>query len=257
MTSHPSPPILEGAEPFFYKGGPLGCLLVHGFTASPEEMRLLGEHLANEGHTVHGVRLAGHGTTVEDMAATRWPQWAASVTAGAHRLAGESQRLVIIGLSMGGALALLLAARLGAAGVVALAAPYEVPDERYRQHRLLARALAAFQPLRPKSKGMWFNPQAAAGRVAYAHNPLPSVIQLDKLLAETRRQLPRLEVSVRLIYSADDTYVPPHHGERILASLGSPRKELLQVAGCNHILTRDGDTQKVFTLVSEFIDSLE
>lgn len=250
---NPSTPILEGAEPFFYKGGPLGCLLVHGFTASPEEMRLLGEHLANEGHTVHGVRLAGHGTSVEDMARTRWQDWAASVQAGAHQLATESERLVVIGLSLGGALALLLGPRLGAAGVVALAAPYTVPDERYRQHRLLARALAAVRPYRPKSKGQWFNPAAARGRVAYAHNPLPSVIELDKLLAELRRALPGIHTPVRLIYSADDTYVPPSHGEKILARLGSARKELLRVEGCNHILTRDGDTEKVFSLVSEFL----
>ncbi|MBI3158898.1 MAG: hypothetical protein HYZ26_04795, partial [Chloroflexi bacterium] len=54
-------------------------------------------------------------------------------------------------------------------------------------------------------------------------------------------------------YSRDDTYVTPSHGERLLARLGSPRKELLWVTGCNHILTRDGDTAQVFDLVTEFV----
>ncbi|MBI3159036.1 MAG: alpha/beta fold hydrolase, partial [Chloroflexi bacterium] len=223
-----SPPatqtLLKGAEPFHFKGGPIGCLLVHGFTASPEEMRGLGEHLAGQGHSVHGVRLAGHGTTIEDMARCRWQDWAASVEAGYRALAETAECIFMVGLSMGGALALLLGPRLGAAGIVGLAVPYTVPDEKYRRHRLIARALAAVRPYRPKSKGRWFNPAAERTRVAYTHNPLPSVIQLDYLLAETRRALPGIHIPVRLVYSRDDTYVTPSHGERLLARLGSPRK---------------------------------
>src|SRR5262249_50914792 len=57
----------------------LGCLLVHGFTATPAEMRPLGEALAARGFPVRGVRLAGHGTSVEDLARTGWRDWYASV----------------------------------------------------------------------------------------------------------------------------------------------------------------------------------
>ena len=59
--------LLPGGEPFFLPGGSTGCLLIHGFTASPQEMRRLGEHLAGEGHTVLGLRLPGHASTPPDM----------------------------------------------------------------------------------------------------------------------------------------------------------------------------------------------
>jgi len=59
-------------NPFFFEGGPTGCLLIHGFSSSPPEMRLMGEYLAGKGLTVLGVRLAGHGTSPEDMATTAW-----------------------------------------------------------------------------------------------------------------------------------------------------------------------------------------
>jgi len=66
---------IPGAETFFFPGGKVGCLLTHGFTASPQEMHELGTRLASQGHTILGVRLFGHGTRLEDMARSRWPDW--------------------------------------------------------------------------------------------------------------------------------------------------------------------------------------
>ena len=57
--------ITSGAEPFLLPGGSKGVLLIHGFTGSPSEMILLGNYLYRQGYTVLGVRLAGHGKTVE------------------------------------------------------------------------------------------------------------------------------------------------------------------------------------------------
>ena len=78
--------ILAGGEPFFFPAGDIGCLLTHGFTATPQEMRGLGEHLASQSYTVLGVRLSGHGTSVKDMSRTRWHDWVASVEDGYHML---------------------------------------------------------------------------------------------------------------------------------------------------------------------------
>ena len=76
--------IISTAEPFFIPGGPVGCVLVHGFTGSPKEMRMLGEYLHQQGHSVFGVRLAGHATTMEDMIRSRRQDWLASVEDGYH-----------------------------------------------------------------------------------------------------------------------------------------------------------------------------
>ncbi|MDB5850410.1 MAG: alpha/beta hydrolase fold protein [Rhodoferax sp.] len=90
-----------------------GVLLVHGLTGTPNEMRLLGKGLQRAGFTVYGVQLAGHCGTQDDLVATRWQDWAASVHAGAERLRGQlgpKGRLVVMGLSMGAVLALEIAA---------------------------------------------------------------------------------------------------------------------------------------------------
>src|SRR5206468_213430 len=99
------------AEGFALAGSrPLGCLLIHGFTATPDEMRPLGEALAARGFPVRAVRLAGHGTEVADLAGTRWTDWFASVAEGAERLRRDVPVLAVAGMSLGALLALHLAA---------------------------------------------------------------------------------------------------------------------------------------------------
>jgi carboxylesterase len=55
--------IVAGAEPFAVDGGPIGVVLCHGFTGSPQSMRPWAEHLAAAGLSVRLPRLPGHGTT--------------------------------------------------------------------------------------------------------------------------------------------------------------------------------------------------
>src|SRR5207247_2344169 len=107
-----SPPgSAPAAEGFALAGSrPLGCLLIHVFTATPDEMRPLGEALAARGFPVRAVRLAGHGTRVADLAATRWAEWFASVAEGADRLRRDVPALAVAGMSLGALLALHLAA---------------------------------------------------------------------------------------------------------------------------------------------------
>ena len=123
--------IIQTAEPFFFLGDSTkpACLLVHGFTGAPKEMRLLGELLNQHGYTCLGVRLTGHATTPEDMVRSRYTDWMASVEDGYHLLRGVSDRIFIIGLSMGGVLSLLMSSRLKVEGVAALSAPFSLPRD--------------------------------------------------------------------------------------------------------------------------------
>src|SRR5205814_5300529 len=111
-TTTPAPPASAPiAEGFALAGArPLGCLLVHGFTATPDEMRPRGQALAARGFPVRAVRLAGHGTEVADLAGTRWTDWFASVAEGADRLHRDVPALAVAGMSLGALLGPHLAA---------------------------------------------------------------------------------------------------------------------------------------------------
>jgi len=246
--------LMPGAEPFYLPGGPVGCLLTHGFTASPQEVRELGEHLADQGHSVLGVRLAGHGTRLEDMARSRWQDWMASVEDGYHWLRGTCETIFAMGLSTGGVLSLLLSRTQELAGVVSMATPIELPP--LPAVRLLApflRPLGLLFPSYPKGPPDWYEPQAGAARVAYDAYPLRAVPEFALLARRFERALPEIHVPVLLIHSRQDGFIPPSHPERILAHLGSSEKQLAWVDGSNHIITCDAARQQVFTLASAFV----
>ena len=113
--------LIPTAEPFFLLGDRLkpACLLIHGFTGTPKEMRWMGEYLNCElGFTCFGVRLTGHATRPKDMVRSRWTDWTASVEDGYNFLRGATDSVYLVGLSMGGALSLLMSTKLDVKGIV-------------------------------------------------------------------------------------------------------------------------------------------
>lgn len=249
--------IIETAEPFFFLGDSSkpACLLIHGFTGVPKEMRLLGEYLNGHGYTCLGIRLAGHAITPEAMIRSRYTDWMASVEDGYHLLRGVSQNIFLIGLSMGGVLSLLMSTKLKARGVVAMSTPFGLP----RDYPIwFLNLVSVFKKYNPKGKGKpgsgWFDPVAYREHISYSQNPIRSTAELKKLTLEMRASLPGVNVPVFLIHSKDDTYVLPKNTEKIRAGLvNASEARALFVSGSGHVVTRDAARRQVFEAVLEFI----
>jgi carboxylesterase len=252
------PQIIPTAEPFFFPGkganAKIGCLVTHGFTGTPKEMRWLGEYLNHQGCTVCGIRLNGHATKPEDMIRSRWQDWMLSVEDGYNLLRSCTDQVFLLGLSMGGVLSLTAASRLPVRGVVAMSTLCQLPD-----HPLLsfARALSWFMPFVSKGDGEpgadWFDQEAWKQHVAYPKHPLRSVAELKELLALMRESLPQIKVPVLLIHSRDDTFVIRDSMEKIHASLGSSDKQMLWVEGGGHVITEEPTRETVFKAATDFI----
>jgi carboxylesterase len=130
MDAHP---VLPGCEPWSSPGGGRhGALVLHGFTGSPVSMRPLAEALAEAGFAVELPRLPGHGTSVEDMVETGWDDWLAEAERALEAVQARTPdgRVVVVGLSMGGALTAALAqGHPELAGIVLINAPVAAPAE--------------------------------------------------------------------------------------------------------------------------------
>jgi carboxylesterase len=248
------------AEPFFFPGkaGCPGCLLIHGFTGAPKEMRWMGEYLSAQGYPSLGIRLFGHATRPEDMIRARYTDWMASVEDGYHLLRGVADRIYLVGLSMGGILSLLMSTKLDVVGVVAMSTPYRIP---YDYPVLAIKFLSKILRYQPKSKeepgASWFDKYAYAEHISYPQNPVRSAAELQLLVAEMRAALPKVNVPVLLIHSKNDTYVPPENVEQIYADLGTLDKAKLYVTEAGHVVTRDAARDQVFEAASEFIHRVE
>jgi len=219
----------------------------------------MGEYLHQQGYTCLGVRLFGHATSPEDMRASHWTDWTASVEDAYSLLTGITDHVYFMGLSMGGILSLLMSTRLKVRGIVAMSTPYKLLDDpRLKYVELIGR----FMPYMPKSKeppgSGWFDKDAWKDHVSYPQNPVRSIGELNKLLGVMREALPQVNVPVLLIHSKDDHYVLPENLEMIDAALVnvSEKKKLL-VTGSGHVVTRDAARQQVFEATVEFIQSVE
>lgn len=245
--------IIPYAEPFLFPGDRIGCLLIHGFTGAPKEMLWMGEYLASKGHTVLGIRLAGHATQTTDLLRMRWRDWVASVEDGFYMLRQSSDHIFAIGLSMGGVLALHLSAHHPLTGIIAISTPYSLGNDPRLPY---IRYLHFFQPKLLKGPPDWHNPEAAADHVDYPYYPTRAIAELRDLLVEMRATLPQIQAPVLLVHSRQDGGVPPHNAEQIYAQLKVPDKTLLWVENSGHVIPREPDRQQVFDATETFIQRL-
>ncbi|GBG57849.1 carboxylesterase [Sporomusaceae bacterium FL31] len=239
--------ILKGAEPFLLPGGKQGILLIHGFTGSPSEMRLLGEFLHAQGYTVLAPRLCGHGTNAEEMATTSWPHWYGAVQDGYHLLSGLCEDIAVVGLSMGGLLALKVGIDYPVSKVVCLSAPIYLVDKRLPMLGLF-RLFRKFIP--KKRRRLDVDPLYS---VCYDQTPLSSLSSLLELIKQVDKELPHLKQPLLVMQSRREHTVQPKSAKHIYDRAGSRKKKLLWLEKSGHIITLDVERDLVFETIKQFL----
>ncbi len=237
-------------NPFFFDGGPSGCLLIHGFSGSPPEMRPMGEYLAQRGLTVLGVRLAGHGTTPEDMARTTWRDWVASAEAGLRELEACCEQVFVAGLSMGGLITLHLAAHHPLDGIVAMAAPSHIADWRFR---FMPLAQYFIRWVTPNIESDLTDPEAEEHMSSYQVLPIRCIVSLGQLLRLARRELSRIQAPALIMQGEKDHHVPSDSARIIFEGLGATEKEVVWWSNSGHCITVDSEREAVWARAYEFI----
>jgi len=252
------PQIIPTAEPFFFPGqgknARIGCLVTHGFTGAPKEMRWLGEYLNRQGYTVCGMRLTGHATRPENMIRSKWRDWLVSVEDGYNLLRSCTDQVFLLGLSMGGVLSLTAAAQFDVRGVVGMSTPYDLPHIPLPLWAV--RFLSWFKPYMSKREvvgGGWFDQAAYQQHVSYPENPLRSGLELKFLMDEMHTALPRISVPVLLIHSRNDDYVIRDSMQQIYDHLTTPDKQMLWVEGGGHVITEEPTRERVFEAAAGFV----
>ena len=235
---------------------PVQCLLLHGFTASPMEMKPLADALRDAGFPVRVLRLPGHGTSDEDLALRTPDEW---IGAADDALATMSARgpVFLAGQSMGGLISLLLAAAYPerVAAIASLAAPLWFGDVRARILIPLLRWTPLGRFLRYVPKGPSAIPaENLAFHFTYTRFPTAAVVGLDDVMKRARRALPTVKAPLLVLHGAHDRTAPPVSARRIVALAGSAQKRHEELAGSRHVLTWDVEAKLVCEKVVRFFE---
>jgi len=251
---------IPGAEPFSARGtgerGRVGVVVVHGFTANPIGTRPLGMRLAGAGYSVEVPRLPGHGTSVRDLARTRYADWRASVVNATVALARGCEHVVLVGQSMGGSIVLDLAGSGDhpIAGVVTINALVLDRTE------LLARAAPLLQHVVP------FVPRGAAGlpsddlakpgveERAYGWVSARAAQSFIAELPRIRSVLGGVTCPALVVTSPEDHTVDPANGAAIAEAMtAAPRVERLETRRSYHVPLLDYDAEMLEERIVAFV----
>jgi carboxylesterase len=242
-------PVMPDAEAFARAGGRTGVLFCHGFTGSPQALRPWAEYLAAAGLSVSLPRLPGHGTTWQEMARTRWEDWYAEVDRAFDELQAHCDEMFVMGLSMGGCLALRLAELRGDAvrGLV-LVNPSITADTKLF---LLAPVLKLFVP---SLKGIVSDiSKPGVSEVGYDRVPAKAAATLPGLWRITQQHLRDLTQPILVYRSATDHVVGPASMKLLQAAVPGGQLEVRELADSYHVATLDNDAEAIFAGSLEFV----
>jgi carboxylesterase len=240
--------------PFFFEGGRVGALLLHGFTGAPTEMRGLGEYLASKGHTVSGPLLPGHGTEIEDLAGRKWPEWTAAADTAFAELADRCDQVFVAGMSLGSLLAVNLAAERPVAGIILISPAM-----------FLANPLARFTwvtslvPLTVRQDDAGtdlVDPEADKRAWCYEAIPGRAAHQVTLLNKRVLTLLPRITCPALVVMSTRDAQLKYESGPYVIEKIASADKQLITLHNSGHNILVDGERESVWEATAEFIGRL-
>jgi len=246
--------ILKGAEPFQFEGDGSPVLVIHGFTGTTQSMRFLGEELNRSfGFSTYGPRLAGHGTSPDDMETTSFLDWMNSAEEALRQIATPDKPAFVTGLSMGGMLTLALAALHPelVAGIIPINAVAGKQDGG-----LSMAVLDAATPARIPGIGSDIK---APGVTELAYPEVPISCLRDVYLAQAAIGdiLFKVTCPILVMQSRDDHVVHPSNAMHIVNSVSSNDTRLLWLENSFHVATLDNDKELIAHRAGRFIQELQ
>ena len=251
--------IIPGAEPFTlparaHPGDGPAVLLIHGFGDTPQALRYLGGALHARGWTVHAPLLPGHGRTLAEYGRSGAASWIAHARDELAMLRARHREVAIVGLSMGGALASVLAAETPEVRALALLAPYLSMPTTIRR---LARVHGLLGLVMPWAAGRGersiHDEREAARSLAYGVVAPRLLRELLRVVEAAQEAMPRITVPTLVLHSRQDNRVPVEAAEREYGKLRMPQRELVWLERCGHLVTVDHEHHDVSAHVAAFL----
>lgn len=239
--------ILADFESRSLAGNNTGILLLHGFSSSPWEMRLLGDHLNKLGYSVEIPLLPGHGTSAEDLKKVTWQDWVRFSEEKLTEMRQKHENVFIAGISMGGTITANLASRHNVDGIILLAAGLFLNN----RFAFLSHLIRQVKNIVVPKSAPDINNRAEVR--SYKHLPVSAISELLKLFSHTKKIIPGIKCPTLIIYSEQDHVIRPESSRYYYNKISSKNKKLIKLQKSFHIITLDEEKEEVFNHAADFL----
>jgi carboxylesterase len=239
-------------KPFFFEAGKRAVLLLHGFTGSSADVRMLGRFLEKNGYTCHAPHYKGHGVPPEELVLTGPDDWWKDVMDGYHFLKKKGyQEIAAAGLSLGGVFSLKLGYTVPIKGIVPMCAPMYIKSEETMYQGILDYA-AEYKKHQGKRAE-----QIEEEMQNFKKTPMKTLKALQDLIEDVRQNVDLIYAPTFVVQARQDQMINPDSANIIYNGVESHLKELKWYEQSGHVITIDQEREQLHQDVYAFLEKLD
>lgn len=238
-------------KPFTYRGGNKAVLLLHGFTGSTIDVKMLGKYLQQRGYTCHAPLYKGHGLEPNELIQTGPEDWWQDVIDGYDFLKAEGfKEIAVAGVSLGGVFSLKVGIELSVKGIVSMCAPIQEKsmDDLYNRVRNYAKGYKKFEGKEEE--------QIIAELKKFEQTPMHSIKNLQQIIMDTRQKLDLITSPILVLQGCLDDSLYKESAQIIYNTVNTEDKQLKWYEQSGHIITLDKERENVYEDVYTFLNTL-
>lgn len=240
------------SSPFFFESGQRAVLLLHGFTGSSADVRMLGRYLEKHGYTSLAPHYKGHGVPPEELIVTNPTDWWEDVINGYNTLKQAGyEEIAVVGLSLGGVFSLKLALEQPVKGVVTMCSPMTM-----RTTDTMFAGVIEYAKQYKKQEGK-SEQEIELEIEAINEQGMASLPQLPQLIHDVRKSIDLLYAPILVIQSRHDKVINPDSANIIYDSVESIHKKLKWFEESGHVITLDKERNQLQEEVLTFLNALD
>lgn len=243
---------LVAPKPFFFEGGKRAVLLLHGFTGTTADVRMIGRFLQKEGFTSYAPLYSGHGVPPEELVQTGAEDWWRDVEAGYQFLKDKGyDEIAVCGLSLGGVFSLKIGYTLPVKGIVSMCAPVRAKTEDAIYLGMLEYA-EAYKKREQKSED-----EIKEEMDAFKQLPMDTLFKLKELMDDVRSQLDFIYSPLFVVQARNDDMIDTNSANIIHDEAESANKQLKWYEHSGHVITLGDEKEQLHQDVLDFLESCD
>jgi carboxylesterase len=243
---------ITAPKPFFFEGGKRAVLMLHGFTGSSADVRMMGRYLQKKGYTCHAPQYKGHAVPPEELVHTGPDDWWEDVIGGYNHLKEKGyDEIAVCGLSLGGVFSLKLATQQPVMGVIPMCAPMSMKSEEVMYEGVCEYA-KEYKRREQKSPE-----QIEEEMEEFKKTPMNTLKALQKLILDVRNSVDLVYAPTFVVQARNDEMINTNSANIIYEEVESEKKDLKWYENSSHVITLDKEKEQLHEDVYAFLEDLE